>query len=132
MTFGDEVAVRKLSPLTYKVVTALKILESNGNYALEGKSGEYGAYQFLPRTFHNYQKIYMGTTTSMTPEYQDEVAELYVNDMVEKGYSVYQIGLIHNQGHIGKCIKGINQYGVKYDSCWYAQKLQSMVNLSID
>lgn len=63
----------------------------------------------------------------MTFENEYDVMVTANTQFVDKGYTPYQIALIHNQGHVGKCRKGVNKLGVPYNSCDYAQKIASVV-----
>jgi hypothetical protein len=45
-----------------------------------------------------------------------------VQELIDQGKSDYQIGLIYNSGE-AKEKKGVNKWGVKYDSGAYARKL---------
>jgi len=81
----------------------------------------------MPSTWEAYIRKYKGTTTlPMTFENEYNVMVLANTKLLEK-YTPYQVALIHNQGHAGKCRKGVNKHGVKYDSCAYAQKVLAMV-----
>jgi len=107
---------------------AMLKLETGGNCKAKGGSGERGCFQFLPSTWKQYIKQYKGTTTlPMTFENEFDVMVTVNTKLLEK-HTVYQVALIHNQGNAGKCKKGINKHGVKYDSCAYAQKVVAMIN----
>lgn len=114
-----------------KIAMAIKDVESGGNYNAKGGSGETGAYQFMPSTWKQWAKQYLGNANApMTQANQDKVAKAKIADLVAEGYTAKQIALIWNGGE-PKVKKGTNQYGVKYDSGAYADKvLQSLNNLS--
>lgn len=109
-------------------ITRAIIEVETGGKSVKGKSGESGVAQFLPSTWNAYVKKYMATTTlPLTPENEFEVLTRHNTYMLDKGYTPYQTILVHNQGSTGKCRRGTNKYGVKYDSCAYAQKVLAMV-----
>lgn len=53
---------------------------------------------------------------------------------LQEGLTERQIFLIWNQGNPGQCVRGVNKYGVPYDSCKYADDavalLQELVHSS--
>lgn len=105
-------------------LTKAIIQVETGGKPMRGLSGEHGIAQFLPATWLNYQKKYLATTTlKMTPENEFKVLVAVNEHYLEKGYTPYQLALLHNQGHFGKCKSGINKHGIKYDSCAYAKKV---------
>lgn len=106
-----------------KIATAIKKVESGGNYKARGGSGEYGAYQFMPSTWKGWAKQYLGNANApMTPKNQDTVAQRKIADLLKKNYTVQQIALIWNGGQpVVK--RGVNKYGVAYDSGVYANKV---------
>ena len=105
------------------IAAAIKKTESNGNYNARGGSGEFGAYQFMPATWKSWAGQYLGNPNApMTPQNQDTVAKAHIQSLIAKGYNAQQIALIWNGGQpIVK--KGVNKYGVKYDSGAYARKV---------
>lgn len=105
------------------IAAAIKKVESGGNYNARGGSGEFGAYQFMPSTWKGWAKTYLGNANAaMTPANQDKVAEARIQDLLNQGRTPEQIALIWNGGQpIVK--KGVNQYGVAYDSGAYAKKV---------
>jgi len=110
-----------------QITKAIIQLETGGK-PVKGLSGEHGVAQFLPSTWRNYTKTYLATTTlPLTPENEFEVLTLKNIDLLNKGYTPYQIALVHNQGHPGKCSKGVNKLGVPFNSCDYAKKVVSMI-----
>ena len=106
-----------------KIASAIKTVESSGNYEARGGSGEYGAYQFMPSSWSSWAGKYLGDPSAkMTPENQDKVAEAKIQDLIDQGYNARQVALIWNGGQpIEK--KGVNKYGVAYDSGGYANKV---------
>ena len=106
-----------------KIANAIKQVESGGNYSVKGASGESGAYQFMPATWKSWAKQYLGDANApMTQANQDKVATSKIQDLLNQGYNAQQIALIWNGGQpVVK--KGVNKYGVKYDSGSYANKV---------
>lgn len=97
--------VRDTSGATAKqIADAMKMTESNGNYNAKGASGEYGAYQFMPRTWEAWSEEYSkanggyGQTYAMTPENQDKIAQFKVQQYLDKGYTPEQIAAAWNGG----------------------------------
>jgi len=105
------------------IANAIKQVESGGNYNARGGSGEGGAYQFMPATWKGWAQQYLGNANApQTPENQDFVALAKINDLIKQGYGPREIALIWNGGQpIVK--RGVNQYGVAYDSGAYANKV---------
>jgi hypothetical protein len=107
------------------IASAIKQVESGGNYSAKGGSGEYGAYQFMPSTWSGWAKTYLGNANApMTQANQDKVAEAKINDLLKQGYNAKEIALIWNGG-TPVVKKGTNKYGVAYDSGAYANKVLS-------
>lgn len=114
-----------------KIAAAIKHVESGGNYGAKGESGEGGAYQFMPESWKAWAGQYLGNSNAkQTPQNQDMVAQARIGDLLSKGYNAHQIALIWNGGQpIVK--KGVNKYGVAYDSGAYANKvIGALKNLS--
>lgn len=120
--------IPKNKVLGIQITNAILQKESGGNCNAKGASGERGCFQFMPTTYKAYIKKYLGTTTlPMTFENEYNLMVTVNTLYLEKGYTPYQVALLHNQGHMGKCSKGINKYGVKFDSCSYAQSIASSI-----
>jgi hypothetical protein len=100
-----------------KLMFITRLVESSDNYHTIGSSGEYGAYQFMPGSWHLWSIIYFGEVLSIyIPENQDKVAKAKIGELHDKGYNHKEIAAIWNSGKpkwIGR--KGINKYGIKYD-----------------
>jgi hypothetical protein len=106
-----------------KIASAIKTVESGGNYQAKGASGEYGAYQFMPGTWTSWAGKFLGNANSpMTPANQEKVALSRIQELVNQGYDAHQIALIWNGGS-PKIKKGVNSKGVAYDSGAYALKV---------
>jgi muramidase (phage lysozyme) len=80
-----------------RIMAALKAVESSNRYHVHGQSGEYGAYQFMPKTWERFCKYYFGEILDITdPANQDAVARERIKDLIFKGYSDEQIANIWN------------------------------------
>ena len=102
---------------------AIAVMETGGTLdcSRTGLSGEKGCHQFLPSTWASYSKEVYGYVEVQTPEKATFVTEEMIRKWIALGYSDRQIFLIWNQGNPGACKSGINKFGVKYDSCGYAE-----------
>jgi LysM repeat protein len=111
-----------------KIAAAIKQVESGGNYQIKGSSGENGAYQFMPSTWKAWAGQYLGNANApMTVANQDKVAIAKITDLLNQGYDAREIALIWNGGQpIVK--KGVNKYGVAYDSGAYAKKVLNQLS----
>lgn len=106
-----------------QIANAIKQVESQGNYNAKGGSGEFGAYQFMPGTWKQWAGEILGNPNAQpTPENQDRVAIAKVDSWVKQGYTPQQIALLWNSGTTTPR-KGVNKYGVEYDSGAYAKKV---------
>lgn len=123
-----------LDPQAVAMAKAIRQQESGGDFKVHGKSGEYGAYQFMPDTFASSSQKYLGKKVDIrqaTPEQQNEVAYHQVKDWKDAGYNPGQIASMWNAGqgepdaYTGKFSngapsKGINKHGVAFDVPAYA------------
>jgi hypothetical protein len=98
-----------------KITAVIRHIESRGNYYKHGGSGEYGAYQFMPKTWRKMCHRYAGKYLSPTKENQDLIAFRYVEHLVEKGYSISQIGSVWNSGYPNCTKVGFTKTGVPFD-----------------
>ncbi len=118
-----------LDPQAVNLTKAIRQVESNGNFQAQGKSGEYGAYQFMPQTWDALSKKFgvNAPLQTATPEQQNEVAYKQVKELKDQGYNVGQIASLWNSGNPNSYLdpnaKGVNQYGASYDVPAYAQKV---------
>lgn len=119
-----------LDPQAVNLAKAIRQTESNGNFTQAGKSGEYGAYQFLPATWDQYSKE-AGVNAPLqqaTPEQQNEVAYKKIKQWKDQGYNPGQIASMWNAGPGKPNVylegnKGTNAEGVQYDTAAYAKKV---------
>lgn len=125
-----------LDPQVIALSKAIRQQESGGNAALSGKSGEFGAYQFLPATWDEYSKE-AGVNVPLkqaTLEQQNQVAYNKIKQWKDKGLNPGQIASSWNAGpgepnaytgtfSNGKPAVGTNAEGVHYDVPGYATKV---------
>ncbi len=76
----------------------------------------------MPATWEGHSKMYLGYVARPSLINQRYVTAKKVQNLLDQGKTDYQIGLIYNGGEI-KEKKGVNRYGVRYDSGAYARKL---------
>ena len=106
---------------------AIRQHESGGNFEAKGKSGEYGAYQFTAPTWKGYAKEVLGDENApMTKENQNQVAYKKIKKWKDSGKNVGQIASMWNAGEgrpdaYKEDYKGVNEYGVHYDTPAYAK-----------
>lgn len=112
---------------------SIRQVESGGKFDASGKSGEHGAYQFMPDTWDAYSKE-AGLNVPLkqaTLEQQNEVAYKKIKQWKDKGYNPGQIASMWNAGP-GKPNaylegnKGVNEKGVSYDTAAYAKQVAEM------
>lgn len=117
-----------LDPGAVNLAKAIRQVESKGNFTAKGKSGEHGAYQFMPDTWKAYSAE-AGINVPLeqaTPEQQNEVAYKKIKQWKDQGLNVGQIASSWNAGP-GKPNayiegnKGTNEYGAQYDTAKYAK-----------
>lgn len=108
---------------------AIRQHESGGDFNIKGKSGETGAYQFTAPTWRGYAKEVLGDENAqMTPENQNKVAYTKIKKWKDEGKNVGQIASMWNAGEgrpdaYKENFRGVNEYGVSYDTPAYAQKV---------
>lgn len=127
-----------LDPQVKALTMAIRQTETGGNYTATGKSGEYGAYQFLPNTWASLSQKYLGGNVPLaqaTPAQQNEVAYKQVSDWKNAGYNVGQIASMWNAGpknynaYMGTFASGAPSVGtnrtsgVKYNAPAYAKSV---------
>lgn len=97
------------------------------NYNAKGKSGEHGAYQWMPGNFESGAKQYGLDPKDMSPENQDKVAYAQIKDYKDKGFQPAEIASLWNSGspHNWENHKGANSQGVQYDTPAYVQGVKS-------
>lgn len=118
-----------LDPQAVTLAKAIRQTESGGNFQAQGKSGEYGAYQFTEPTWQTQSKKY-GLNIPLkqaTPEQQNEVAYKQIKEWKDQGYNPGQIASLWNSGkpdaYLDPSYTGTNSHGVKYDVPAYAKSV---------
>jgi hypothetical protein len=119
----------QLDPQIVNLAKSIRQTES-GNSDVMGKSGEMGAYQFTRPTWEAYSKKF-GITVPLdqaTKEQQNEVVYKQIKEWKDKGHNIGEIASMWNAGGgrpnaYKENFKGVNKYGVSYDTPAYAQKV---------
>lgn len=109
------------------IAYAIKLTESGGKYKAVAKDLGAGAYQFMPDTWRDWSKEYAGEVLPMTPENQDAVAKWRIATWIDDGLRPDQIALKWNSGGL-KHKKGVNQWGVPYDTRDHVQRFMNFYN----
>ena len=117
------------------LVTAMGRVESPGNgpevYKARGASGEYGRYQFMPKTWNDWSKEY-GITTPLEQasiEEQNKVAYNKVKEWKDAGLNPAQIASKWNSGDENAYLRdhaGTNDQGVAYNTPEHVRKVSDM------
>lgn len=106
---------------------AMRIVESGKDFKASGASGEFGAYQYMPKTWSGWAKEYLNDANAeMTPMNQDKVAYYKILSWKQKGYDPKQIASLWNSGSPdweGKV--GTNKHGVQYDVPAHVNKVMT-------
>lgn len=112
------------------LLETIRHVESRGRYHLRGRSGEYGAYQFMPGTWAVYSQAYAGERLDITcPDNQDKVARYKIEGLVEEGLSDREIALMWNAGTTdAEGWEGINSQGQYYNVTHYADRFVEHLN----
>lgn len=121
-----------LDPKIVNLAQAIRQTESQGNFQAQGKSGEYGAYQFMPSTWAgNAPRFGVNVPLDQaTPAQQNEVAYKQLQEWSQQ-HPEWNVGNFasawnagpgkpdaYQQGNVGTNSKGVN-----YDTPAYAQKV---------
>ena len=127
---------QQLDPGAVNLAKAIRQTESGGNFTIQGKSGEYGAYQFTPDTWNAEAPKYGINVplTQSTPEQQNEVAYKKIKEWKDAGHNVGQIASMWNAGQSepdaytgqfsnGQPSAGVNSHNVKFDVPTYAKSV---------
>lgn len=121
-----------LDPKIVNLAQAFRQTESGGNFQAQGKSGEYGAYQFMPDTWAGTAPKY-GVNVPLeqaTPQQQNEVAYKQLADWAQE-HPEWNVGNFASAWNAGpgkpnaylENNVGTNSKGVSYDTPAYAQKV---------
>lgn len=116
----------QMDPQVIALAKAIRKTESNDNFNAKGKSGEFGAYQFMPNTWKQFAKESLGDANApMTPANQNAVAYTMLKKWKDSGLNPAEIAAKWNSGsHIGWEEKiGTNSMGVKYNVPAYVKSV---------
>lgn len=107
---------------TIKIAEVIKQKETRGNCNAKGASGEIGCMQYLPSTWNSLTKKYYGEVKGYSTTTEDFITYKQIEELQLKNIPINKIFQYHNQGTYTKpCIRGVNKWGVKYDSCAYVK-----------
>lgn len=120
----------QLDPQVVALAKAIRHVESGGNFDARGGSGEVGGYQYTPDTWKGVASKY-GINVPLeqaTRQQQNEVTYKRIKEWKDAGHNVGQIASMWNAGEgrpnaYRENWKGINQFGVAYDTPAYARKV---------
>src|ERR1035437_1311607 len=121
-----------LDPQLVNLAKAIRQTESGGNFTAQGKSGEYGAYQFTQPTWNAASKAF-GVNVPLaqaTPEQQNEVAyqqlaswkQANPNWNIGNFASAWNAGAKNPDAYLNNNV-GTNSSGVHYDTGAYAKSV---------
>lgn len=121
-----------LDPKIVTLAQSIRQVESGGNFEATGKSGEHGAYQFMPDTWNATAPKY-GVNVPLnqaTPAQQNEVAYKQLADW-SAAHPDWNVGNFASAWNAGpgkpnaylQGNAGTNSQGVQYDTAAYAQKV---------
>lgn len=126
----------QLDPQIKNLALAIREIESGGNYGARGKSGEYGAYQFMSATWRGLAAKYLGDANAdiTDPRNQNKVVYSQLLDWKNAGNNIGQIASMWNagEGRPNAYIegnKGVNSQGVSFDTAAYANKVATAYHL---
>lgn len=107
------------------IVDALKHAEGAGaNCELAGASGETGCWQFMESTWNLFVKEVYGEWKPLDSYARERyVVTQMVEKWLDEGLTARQIALRWNAGGATQCSRGVNRYGVEYDSCAHVAKV---------
>lgn len=108
----------QLDPKVVKVMSALKRIESGGDYNAVGDNGEsHGAYQFNKGNWNAWAGQYLGDTNApMTSANQNKLMYARIKQQKDDGLQPEEIAAIHNGAHKegGQYVYNNPEYGNKF------------------
>lgn len=109
---------------------AIKYIETKDDTSCihRGASGEYGCFQIMPSTLKGLAKKHHIEVKSFTYEVQKTLVIAEMKSQIIKGIKPEQTFKLWNSGNLKPCSKGVNRYGVKYDSCRYIKDAMNIYN----
>lgn len=116
----------QMDPDVINLAKAIRQTESGGDFNAQGKSGESGAYQWMPATWQRQAQTVLGDSKApMTPQNQNAVAYVTIKQMKDQGLNPAQIAATWNSGSpTGWENKvGTNAKGVHYDVPAYVKSV---------
>lgn len=116
----------QMDPQAIALAQAIRKTESNDNFNAKGKSGESGAYQWMPATWQSHAKEVLGDANApMTPANQNAVAYTIIKGWKDKGLNPAQIAAKWNSGsEVGWENKiGTNAQGISYNVPQYVKSV---------
>lgn len=117
---------QQMDPDAMNLAKAIRQTESGGNFNAQGKSGESGAYQWMPDTWKQHAQDALGDPNAqMTPENQNAVAYVTIKKWKDAGLNPAQIAAKWNSGsETGWENKvGTNNQGVDYNVPLYVKRV---------
>lgn len=122
--------MENLDPQVLNLAKAIRRTETGSSsdpYNQKGASGEFGAYQFMPKTYKNLAKQHLGDENAQpTIENQNKIAYSEIKRLKDSGYNPAQIASYWNSGNPDTYKTGgvgVNKHGVKYDVPAYVSKV---------
>lgn len=121
---------QQLDPDVVRLAKALRKIESGDNFQARGGSGEYGGYQYTPATWVAHSRA-AGVNVPLeqaSREDQNKVFYTWAKAQKDSGKNIGEIASMHNAGEgrpnaYLEGNKGVNKYGVEYDTKSYAEKV---------
>lgn len=120
---------QQLDQAVVNLTKAIRQTETGGDFKAQGKSGEYGGYQFTEPTWQRYSKQYNINVPlkNATPEQQNAVAYNKIKEWKDKGHDVTEIAAMWNAGEdkpdAYKYNIGVDKQGVKFNTPAYAESV---------
>lgn len=116
-------------PQIAAIVKALAMTENGGKVPAEAKAGQSGEmksiFQYTPGTWKMYAKQILGKEVPLDRNTETIVTYGKVHQMIQQGLSPQEIASVWNSGKPDAYLhehKGINKYGVQYDTPGYVNK----------
>lgn len=114
---------------THKIVETIKQKETRGRCNAKGGSGEFSCWQIMPPTWRSLTKKHLGEVKGYSTTTAELVVYKEIQDLQLKKLTPKQIFQIWNQGTYKKpCVRGVNSWGVRYDSCQYVKESMAIYN----
>lgn len=112
--------------LTHAIALSESDNPGQPNYNAVGKSGEKGAYQWMPGNYETQAKEAGFDPNDFSPATQDKVAYYQVKKLKDQGLQPYEIAAQWNSGSPENYQNhsGVNDRGVSYDTPAYVQKVK--------